>query len=249
MTPHFPISLLNAARLPDIRSNRKAGIQAKCSPDNVLAKAQAGDSDAFSKLYQQHRKRVFSICMRMVHDFSTAEDLTQETFLQLHRKLASFRGESVFTTWLHRMTVNIVLMRLRKRVLPVVSLDGVMISVAPDEEIVRSFGTRDLAQEGVIDRLALGRAVATLPPGYRTVYLLHDVQGFQHREIADMQSCTMGTSKSQLHKARRALRSALSPQRIKQIPRQVSKIEQIPTPSGGSIYISLRAYGAQCAAR
>jgi RNA polymerase sigma-70 factor (ECF subfamily) len=248
VTPSFPISLLDSARLPDLRSNQKLPTQTKAGSDDVLAKAQAGDSDAFSRLYLQHRKRVFSICLRMVRDFSIAEDLTQETFLQLHRKLATFRGESVFTTWLHRMTVNIVLMRLRKRVLPVVSLDGVLISVAPDEEIVRSFGARDLTQAGVVDRLAIERAVATLPPGYRAAYILHDVQGFQHREIADMQSCTMGTSKSQLHKARRALRSALSPQRVKPIPRQVFKIEQIPTLSGASIFKTLPAHGeAKCA--
>jgi RNA polymerase sigma-70 factor (ECF subfamily) len=147
--------------------------------------------------------------MRMVHDFSLAEDLTQETFLQLHRKLTSFRGDSLFTTWLHRMTVNIVLMRLRKRVLPVVSLDHVMTNV-PEEHVVRSFGTWDRTQVGVIDRVAIDRAVATLAPGHRKIFLLHDVYGFQHDEIASMRGCTLGTSRSQLHKARRALRNALS---------------------------------------
>lgn len=249
MTPNFPISLLDSTRPPALRGNQMLATPANSRPDGVLALAQAGDSDAFSKLYLQHRKRVFSLCMRMVHDFSLAEDLTQETFLQLHRKLASFRGESVFTTWLHRMTVNVVLMRLRKRALPVDSLDQMMANT-PEEHVGRSFGTRDLAQVGVVDRLAIDRAVATLPPGYRAVYILHDVQGFQHREIADMQACTMGNSKSQLHKARRALRNALSPQRVKQTPRQVGKIEQIPAPLGGNIFLSLPAFGeAKCATR
>lgn len=247
MTPNFPISLLDSTRPPALRGNQMLATPANSRPDGVLALAQAGDSDAFSKLYLQHRKRVFSLCMRMVHDFSLAEDLTQETFLQLHRKLASFRGESVFTTWLHRMTVNVVLMRLRKRALPVDSLDQMMANT-PEEHVGRSFGTRDLAQVGVVDRLAIDRAVATLPPGYRAVYILHDVQGFQHREIADMQACTMGNSKSQLHKARRALRNALSP--VKQTPRQVGKIEQIPAPLGGNIFLSLPAFGeAKCATR
>jgi len=232
VTPSFPISLLDSTRFSAAGANKSLATQAKSSPEDVLSQAQAGDSDAFSKLHLLHKKRVFSICLRMVHDFSLAEDLTQETFLQLHRKLTSFRGESAFTTWLHRMTVNIVLMRLRKRELPVVSLDRVILNGAPDEEIGRSFGAPDLAQRGVVDRLAIDRAVATLPPGYRAAYVLHDVQGFQHREIADMQGCTLGTSKSQLHKARRALRSALSPQRVKEAPHPMRKADPMPTLPG-----------------
>src|SRR6202042_1523202 len=130
------------------------------------SRAQTGDPDAFSELYSQHKSRVFSICIRMVRNVALAEDLTQETFLQLHRKLATFRGESAFTTWLHRMTVNIVLMRLRKRVLPVVSLDQ-MIEGVPEVKDGRGFGTRDLSQIGVVDRVAIQRALDTLPPGYR----------------------------------------------------------------------------------
>ena len=182
---------------------------AKSIHDGVLARAQVGDNDAFSELYLQHKKRVFSICLRMVHDFSQAEDLTQETFLQLHRKLASFRGDSEFTTWLHRMTVNIVLMHLRKRVLPVVSLDHLMTSL-PNEHVGRGVGTRNRTQVGVVDRLAIDHAAANLAPGYRSTFLLHDIHGFQHSEIASILGCTLGNSKSQLHKARRALRRALS---------------------------------------
>jgi RNA polymerase sigma-70 factor (ECF subfamily) len=145
----------------------------------------------------------------MVRDFSLAEDLTQETFLQLHRKLTSFRGESLFTTWLHRMTVNIVLMRLRKRVLPVVSLDQMMTDI-PEEHVGRGFGTWDRTQTSVVDRLAIERALDALAPGYRRFFLLHDVHGLEHREIASIEGCSQGNSKSQLHMARRALRSALS---------------------------------------
>jgi RNA polymerase sigma-70 factor (ECF subfamily) len=174
-----------------------------------LARAQAGDQDAFSELYTQHKKHVFSICIRMLRDFSLAEDLTQETFLQVHRKLATFRGEAVFSTWLHRLAVNTVLMHLRKRVLSVVSLDHLMENV-PEERAGRSFGTRDLTQAGVIDRLAIDRAVATMAPGYRSVFLLHDIHGFDHGEIASMLKCSCGNTKSQLHKARRVLRSSLS---------------------------------------
>jgi RNA polymerase sigma-70 factor (ECF subfamily) len=145
----------------------------------------------------------------MVHDLSLAEDLTQDAFCQLHRKLATFRGDSAFATWLHRLTVNIVLMHLRKRALPQVSLD-LIISTIPEEHVGRQLGARDRAQSGVIDRLAIDRAVAALAPGYRRVFLLHDVHGFQHREVAAILGCSLGNSKSQLHKARYALRDALA---------------------------------------
>jgi RNA polymerase sigma-70 factor (ECF subfamily) len=200
--------LLDSACIQDLECGRRA-TPAKHSAGDILTRAQAGDHDAFSELYLRHKKRVFSICMRMVHDSSLAEDLTQETFIQLHRKLATFRGDSAFTTWLHRMTVNIALMHLRKPVLPVVSLDHLMTAI-PEEHVGRNFGTCDRRQTGVVDRVAIDRAVATLAPGYRDVFLLHDVHGFEHSEIASMQDCTLGNSKSQLHKARRALRYALT---------------------------------------
>jgi RNA polymerase sigma-70 factor (ECF subfamily) len=179
-------------------------------------RAQAGDPDAFSELYLQHKKRVFVICKRIVHDFTLAEDLTQETFLQLHRKLSSFRGEAAFTTWLYRMTFNIVLMHLRKQVVQVISFDHMTINIA-DEPFERDMGALDPSQVGVIDRLSLERALAALPPGYRNVFLLHDFHGFQHSEIASMQDCTLGNSKSQLHKARRALRGALTMRATRQV--------------------------------
>jgi len=146
-----------------------------------------------------------------VRDHSLADDLTQETFLQAHRKLASFRGDSAFGTWLHRLAVNTVLMHLRKRGLSLVSLDHLMTDV-PEERAGRDFGTRDLMQAGVVDRLTISRAVATLAPGYRSIFLLHDVEGFNHDEIADMLKCSRGNTKSQLHKARRAMRGALTEQ-------------------------------------
>jgi DNA-directed RNA polymerase specialized sigma24 family protein len=125
VTATLPVSLFNSAPIEALRCQHLRS-EAKSHLNDVLLRAQAGDPDAFSQLYLLHNKRVLAICIRMVRDFSLAEDLTQETFLQLHRKLISFRGESLFTTWLHRMTVNIVLMHLRKNVLPVVSLDQMM---------------------------------------------------------------------------------------------------------------------------
>jgi RNA polymerase sigma-70 factor (ECF subfamily) len=202
-----PISLV-PSRIPD-SGNSPHGAQDQLSQTyDVIVRAQTGDEDAFAELYFQHKKRIYSICLRLVRDPSLAEDLSQEAFLQLHRKIGSFRGESAFTTWLHRLTVNVVLMHLRKRVLPICSLDELMTTV-PEERAGRGFGQRDLTQAGVVDRMAINRAVATLAPGYRNVFLLHDVHGYQHREIASMEECSLGNSKSQLHKARRALRSAL----------------------------------------
>lgn len=207
-TLNFPISLLDPTHIP-AAGYRPAQAQAARRQPDAVSRAQAGDQDAFSELYGQHKKHVFSICMRMVRDFSLAEDLTQETFLQLHRKIASFRGDSVFSTWLHRMAVNTVLMHLRKHVLSVVSLDHLMENV-PEERAGRNFGTRDLAQAGAIDRLTIYRAIGTLAPGYRNIFLLHDVHGYDHGEIASMLDCTCGNTKSQLHKARRVLRGALT---------------------------------------
>jgi RNA polymerase sigma-70 factor (ECF subfamily) len=207
-TTTLPIALVDSTSIQALECGHRPA-SAKTRGGDILIRAQAGDPDAFSELYLRHKKRVFSICMRMVHDPSLAEDLTQETFIQLHRKLATFRGDSAFTTWLHRMTVNIALMHLRKPVLPVVSLDDLMTAI-PEEHVGRNFGTFDRRQSGVVDRVTIDRAVATLAPGYRDVFLLHDVHGFEHSEIASMQECTLGNSKSQLHKARRALRYALS---------------------------------------
>jgi RNA polymerase sigma-70 factor, ECF subfamily len=207
-TSSLPVSLFESTSTAVLQRQGLAS-PTKSHLDDVLAQAQAGAPDAFSELYLLHKKRVFTICLRMVRDFSLAEDLTQETFLQLHRKLASFRGESLFTTWLHRMTVNIVLMRMRKGALPVVSLDQMMLDMA-GTDASRGFGTYDRTQTGVVDRVTIERAVDALAPGYRRFFLLHDIQGLGHREIATMEGCTKGTSKSQVHKARRALRRALS---------------------------------------
>jgi RNA polymerase sigma-70 factor (ECF subfamily) len=178
---------------------------------DVLARAQAGDHQAYAQLYALHKRRIYSLCLRMVGNVAEAEDLTQEAFLQLHRKIATFRGDSAFSTWLHRLAINVVLMQLRKKGLSLISLDEAM-EPAPDEGPSRSFGAPDLTLTGAIDRLALERAVADLPAGYRLIFILHDVEGFEHNEIASMLDCSIGNSKSQLHKARLKLRDALRAQ-------------------------------------
>jgi len=174
----------------------------------VLARAQAGDHKAFGQIYAQNKRRIYSLCLRMVGNVAAAEDLTQEAFLQLHRKIATFRGDSAFSTWLHRLAVNVVLMHLRKKALPVISLDEAM-EPTQEERVGRSFGSPDLNLSGTIDRLALQRAIDELPQGYRLIFVLHDVEGFEHNQIAEMLECSIGNSKSQLHKARLRLRDAL----------------------------------------
>jgi RNA polymerase sigma-70 factor (ECF subfamily) len=176
-------------------------------PD-ALAHAQAGDHQAFAQLYSLHKRRIYSLCLRMVGNTAEAEDLTQEAFLQLYRKIASFRGDSAFSTWLHRLAVNVVLMQLRKKGLTVVSLDEAM-EPAQEERAARSFGAPDLTLTGAIDRMALEHAIHNLPAGYRLIFVLHDIEGYEHNEIASLLDCSIGNSKSQLHKARLKLRDAL----------------------------------------
>jgi RNA polymerase sigma-70 factor, ECF subfamily len=173
----------------------------------AIERAKVGDAQAFQTLYDKHKRRVYSLCLRMTANTAEAEDLTQEAFLQLYRKIATFRGESAFSTWLHRLSVNVVLMHLRKKSLPVVSLEET--TQGEDDTPKKDFGTEDLALAGSIDRLQLQRAVDDLPPGYRTIFVLHDVEGYEHNEIATIVGCSIGNSKSQLHKARMKLRDLL----------------------------------------
>lgn len=178
----------------------------QASSDLELARAAAaGDTSAFEKLYEQHNKRVYSLCFRMLGNVSQAEDLTQEVFLQVFKKIGSFRGDSAFTTWLHRLTVNQVLMHFRKR--------GVKLEHTSEEGDFTNIVETPLQSTrriSMVDRLALEKAVSELPPGYRTVFVLHDVQGYEHEEISNLLDVSIGTSKSQLHKARMRLRELLT---------------------------------------
>ena len=175
----------------------------------IVLRAQLGDAAAFERIYRLHSRRVYSLCLRMAGNPTEAEDLTQDVFLQLFRKIGTFRGESAFSTWLHRMSVNIVLMGFRKKPKAETSLQSL---TNPEEESGRSpeeFGRPDLRLDGVIDRVTLQAAINKLAPGYRAMFILHDVQGYKHNEIARMFGCTSGNSKSQTHKARIQLRELL----------------------------------------
>lgn len=180
----------------------------------AIERAKQGDAEAFQVLYDMHKRRVYSLCLRMTANTAEAEDLAQEAFLQLFRKIGTFRGESAFSTWLHRLSVNVVLMHLRKKGLPVVSLEETTQSTGGEEDTPKKdFGAEDVALAGSIDRLQLRKAVDSLPPGYRTIFVLHDVEGYEHNEIATIVGCSIGNSKSQLHKARMKLRDLLKMQR------------------------------------
>jgi RNA polymerase sigma-70 factor, ECF subfamily len=191
----------------------------KISEAEAIERAKQGDAGAFEFLYDLHKRRVYSLCLRMTGNTASAEDLTQEAFLQLFRKIGTFRGESAFSTWLHRMAVNVVLMQLRKKNLPVVPIDE---TADGDEEgtIRKELGAPDERLAGSIDRLHLKRAVDELPPGYRTIFVLHDVEGYEHNEIAAMIGCSIGNSKSQLHKARIKLRDLLRASRAEKAGRR-----------------------------
>jgi len=156
----------------------------------------------------------------MVGNPAEAEDLTQEAFLQLFRKIHTFRGDAAFSTWLHRLSVNVVLMRLRKKTLPQTSLDEPADADDESSGPKRDVGAEDPLIEGSLDRVRLERALVELPPGYRMVFLLHDVQGYEHNEIARIMDCSIGNSKSQLHKARTRLREILQDFKRDQARRQ-----------------------------
>jgi RNA polymerase sigma-70 factor (ECF subfamily) len=179
---------------------------------HLVQRAQQGDSDAFASLFHAHKSKIYSVCLRMTNNISEAEDLVQDAFLQAFRKLATFRGDSALSTWLYRIAVNTVLMYFRKKKLPQVSLDepyAQNASASRREAPSREYGRTDDRLVGIVDRVALVRAIAELPVGYRTIYLLHEVEGYEHREIAGLLKCSTGNCKSQLHKAKLRIRELL----------------------------------------
>ncbi|HEX8282762.1 MAG TPA: sigma-70 family RNA polymerase sigma factor [Pyrinomonadaceae bacterium] len=180
-------------------------VSARASDYELTRRAAAGDMQAFEELFRLHRRLVYGLSLRMTQDVAEAEDITQEVFVLLFRKAGSFRGEANFTTWLHRLTVNQVLMRFRRA-------KARREDALEDEEGQPREPARDVAPKHgqVIDRIALESAITQLPPGYRAAFILHDVEGYDHEEVARLLGCAVGTSKSQLHKARTKLRKILA---------------------------------------
>jgi RNA polymerase sigma-70 factor (ECF subfamily) len=199
--------LVQCETLPDSKQSQRT----KLPEAEAIRRAQRGDAEAFERLYKLHSGRVYALCLRMMKgNASEAEDLTQEAFLRVFRKIGTFRAESAFSTWLHRMTFNLVLMRLRKKT--VAEMDSLEETNDQEEEtgrLLKKIGRPDPRLSGLLDRVNLQRALNQLPLGYRSIFLLHDVKGYEHNEIADMLGCSIGNSKSQLHKARAILRRLL----------------------------------------
>jgi RNA polymerase sigma-70 factor, ECF subfamily len=176
------------------------------SEAELIRRAQEGDSEAFGLLFERHKARVYALCLRMTRNTAEADDLTQEAFLHVFRKLAAFRADSALSTWLYRVTVNTVLMHFRKKSLCVVTSEKLN---KEGDSVPREFPMTDFRLTGCVDRMALSRALGELPGGYRQIFLLHEVAGYEHREIARFLGCSVGNSKSQLHKARQRIRELL----------------------------------------
>ena len=176
-------------------------------PDEVLARLAAnGNAAAFDEIYSRHRRFVYNIALRMTGNAADAEDLTQESFVSVLRRVGSFKGEASFTTWLYRVVINQVKMHFRYRS----SRPEIQMS---DGEIPEArLAVARFADTGkqLIDGLAIEKAMLMLPPGYRTAFILHDIEGYNHGDAARLSGHAVGTSKSQLHKARASLRAVLS---------------------------------------
>jgi len=196
---------------------------------DLVKRAQQGDADAFASLFHSHKARIYSVCLRMTNNTAEAEDLTQDAFLQVFRKLATFRGDSALSTWLYRIAVNTVLMHFRKKALRQISLDE---PYNQDAKLVRREYGRDDRLTGSVDRIALARAIKELPDGYRTIFLLHEVEGYEHQEIAELLECSVGNSKSQLHKAKLRIRELLG--RARQENEPVSSTRAVRARSKGN---------------
>jgi len=176
---------------------------------DLVRRAQLGDVDAFADLFHANKTRIYSLCLRMTGNIAEAEDLTQEAFLLAFRKLGTFRGDSALSTWLYRVAVNTVLMHIRKRGMRVRESSLDELNDRDPHAPKCEHGNVDERLVTAVDRLALTRAIKVLPGGYRTVFLMHEVHGYEHQEIARILRCSIGNSKSQLHKAKAKLRELL----------------------------------------
>lgn len=170
----------------------------------LVRRAQNGDAAAFEQLYRSHSRRVYSVCLRMLKNAADAEDITQQVFLILFRKIGTFCGESRLSTWLHRVTVNAVLMHMRRK------RAGEARTESLDTEALPFLTVSDHSMDSAVDRINLRRALRQLPAGSRRMFLLHVVLGYRHQEIAKLESCSVGCSKSQVHKARKRLQGLLA---------------------------------------
>jgi len=188
----------------------------------LLRLAREGNEEAFATLFNANKAKVYSLCLRMTSNTAEAEDLTQDAFFQVFRKLGSFRGDSALSTWLYRVAVNTVLMHFRKKGVRHLSLDEPVTREPGAAK--REYGTVDERLTKSVDRIALSRAMRELPEGYRKIFLMHEIKGYDHREIANLLSCSVGNSKSQLHRAKAKMRELMGSKRKEEANRAVPEI-------------------------
>jgi RNA polymerase sigma-70 factor, ECF subfamily len=200
-------AVLALRRRKDVKLTDTALAAVRDAEHRLISRAVEGEEDAFAEIFSTRKNNVYSICLRMTGNVAEAEDLTQEAFIQVHRKLATFRGDSALSSWIHRIAVNTVLMHFRKKVPSQIPLTRQEGQDGPGEPI--DLSQHDGRLRGTLDRIALTRAIGDLPQGYRNIFLLHAVKGFGHGEIARLLKCSVGNSKSQLHKARLKIRESL----------------------------------------
>jgi len=172
--------------------------------EDLIEFAKRGDADAVGRLYERHAARVYAIVRRLAGDDASAEDLAQEAWIRVFRALPNFRGDSRFTTWIHRIAVNVALYGERRR-----KRRGEVVFLTPHLAESGADPSRPLL------RMEIERAIDTLPAGMRRVLVLHDVEGYKHEEIAEMLGIAPGTCKSQLFKARAKLRELLQPEALR----------------------------------
>jgi RNA polymerase sigma-70 factor (ECF subfamily) len=179
-------------------------LQARRKEMLAIRSAQRGDPAGFQFIYEKYKTYVYSLCLRMTHDPTLAEDLTQDIFLHVWRKVASFKGTAMFRTWLYRVSVNMVLLYFRRHKMNTFSLDNETSLASTEIRIAETAHQPDMEEH-----ISLRRTLHTLSPRYRRVLMLHDLHGYRHEDISHLLGITSGASRSQLHKARVKLRLAL----------------------------------------
>jgi RNA polymerase sigma-70 factor, ECF subfamily len=198
--------------------------------------------DEFEDLYLTYRSRVWALCLRMTGNPDDAEDLTQETFIRIFQKLDTFRGESAFCTWLRRIAINVVLLRFQKASWRLEKSIEDLTDINPLTGCPHKmeFGRADTQLTEAVNRIALQRALNQLPPGFRTVLILHDIQGYEHVEISELMGCSVGTSKSQLHKARLKMRELLAQVPSEEPPAQRPEVAVVSRASDKKLPVVLQ---------
>ncbi len=213
-SPNFRPAAFNSGSAIHPEQAQATATSSKCRTDTQEDPPSPGDAllREFNPLYRKYERRVYRQCYRMLGNPEDAEDLTQEVFLQLFRKAHTFRGEANFSTWLYRLTVNMVLMQLRRRRRWREAVSSTDLAPGSDEaisDVLTLASTQQAPATNMLDKIGLDSAIAGLSSGYREIFLLHDLEGYRHDEIAKLLGISEGTSKSQLHKARNRLRALM----------------------------------------